>query len=64
MHYRLYAFRVFTNDWPASYRFYADTMGLPEKFSDETMGFILNAATGLIPERKRKTLPLLQQWKT
>ncbi len=39
MHYRLYAFRVFTNDWPASYRFYADTMGLPEKFSDETMGW-------------------------
>ena len=39
MHYRLYALRIFTNDWDASYYFYSDIMGLTEKFADASMGW-------------------------
>ena len=36
---KLYAIRVFVTDWPKACEFYGETLGLTQKFSDESMGW-------------------------
>lgn len=36
---KLYAFRVFVNDWDRACEFYGHTLGLPVKFKDASMGW-------------------------
>ena len=37
--YKLYAIRVFTNNWDAALRFYRDTIGFPLTYSDREIGW-------------------------
>ena len=39
MKYKLYAQRVFSKQWQASTAFYEETIGLPVKFKDASMGW-------------------------
>ena len=36
---KLYAVRVFVTDWPKACEFYGGTLGLAQKFSNESMGW-------------------------
>ena len=40
MDYKLYAIRIFTDDWDRSIAFYRDLLELELKFADESMGWL------------------------